>query len=148
MVVKFYKTTTPIEHANKTLSNEKSITCQTVQPCDILRPTLKLTHDASNVQYNYCYIADFGRYYSMKLKSIENNFDYFECNVDVMKTWYNDICASQGTFERCMNGDEYLPDALATQYDDTQVITKHLANAFTSGNTYVLIKGAINYIND
>lgn len=149
MIVKFYKCSQGEEHANKVLTNEKSFNdCKLIQPTNILHPIIKLSHNADNVFYNYCYIPDFGRYYFMKLDSIENGIDYFRCDVDTLKSWYSDIANSNATITRCVTGDDYIVDNLAIQKDAVSVVSTHLGNAFTSGNTYVLIKGCINYIND
>lgn len=149
MIVKFYKNTQSEEHANKTLSSEKVYNdCKLLQPTNILHPIIKLAHNPNNVLYNYCYIPDFSRYYYMKLDSIENGIDYFKCDVDSMKSWYNDICGSRGTITRCATGDDFITDNRAIQKDEIQISCKKIGTAFSSGNTFVLVKGCINYVNE
>lgn len=149
MIVKFYKCSQSDEHANKTIYSEKTYNdCSLLQPTNILHPIIKLAHNSDNVLYNYCYIPDFHRYYFMKLDSIENGIDYFRCDVDVMKSWYSDICGSNGTITRCQLGDDYITDNRATQKDNVDIYCKKLGKAFNSGNSYILIKGCINYVNE
>ena len=149
MVVKFYKCSQSEEHANKVLTNEKSFNdCKLIQPTNILHPIIKLSHNADNVFYNYCYIPDFGRYYFMKLDSIENGIDYFRCDVDTLKSWYNDITNSNATITRCATGDDFITDNRAIQKDEIQISCKKIGTAFTSGNTFILVKGCINYVNE
>ena len=71
---------------------------------------IESTADLSNV--NYAYIADFGRYYNVRQGSAPvNNMWRFDCDVDVLMTYKNEIGALKGVVSRNKdNYDMYLKD--------------------------------------
>lgn len=148
MNIILYNVTDDNRKINKTLG--AGLTVQNVkplQPCSVINPTLKLTHNAQYMTYNYCYIQDFGGYYYINSKTFDNGFMMLGLTKDVLMSYKNDILSSSARVVRCAGGDPFLPDNMATQRDGVTVVSKHLGNAFTSGNTYIMIKGAINYVN-
>jgi len=148
MNIILYNVTDDNRKINKSLG--VGLTVQNVkplQPCSVINPTLKLAHNATYMAYNYCYIQDFGGYYYINSKTLDNGFLMLGLTKDVLMSYKSDILGSSGRVVRCASGDPFLPDNMATQRDGVTVVSKHLGNAFTSGNTYIMIKGAINYVN-
>lgn len=120
---------------------------QPLAPCSLMSPSIKLTYNVSYMAHNYCYIADFGGYYYINNKTLDNGFLILSLTRDVLMSNKSAILSSKATITRCARGDDFMVDNMAIQKDEIRTYTKHLGNAFTSGNTYVLIKGAINYVN-
>lgn len=148
MNITLYQMTDDSRKINKSLGT--GLTIQNVKPldpCTIMNPVIKLSHNATYMSYNYCHIPDFGGYYYINNKTLENGFIFLSLTRDVLMSNAGAILSSKATITRCANGDDYMVDNMAIQKDEIKTVVKHLGNAFTSGNTYVLIKGAINYVN-
>lgn len=65
------------------------------------------------VAYNYCYIPKLGRYYFITNISTENGLCIYECKCDVLKSFADDILASEQLLSRAEQSslrDVYLRD--------------------------------------
>lgn len=141
MIVNAYNINLKLNSLDKTLTTPTQINCSIKEPCDILNPVLMLKRNASNLQYNYFYIADFGRYY-FATKPIETDgpVDYLSLHCDVLKTWKSDILASNGTATRSNFYNKNIPESLALTVPQETIQYRKLSSAL-SGNTYILIVG-------
>lgn len=89
MTVKLAKTISENECLVKELTDEKDIECVMVNT-DINHPVLKLKSE--NVDYNYCYIEYFHRYYFVnKPEGRNGEHILLNCNVDVLMSYKDEL---------------------------------------------------------
>lgn len=102
---------------------------------------IESTTDLSNV--NYAYIQDFGRYYNVRQGSAPvNNMWRFDCDVDVLMTYKNEIGALSGVISRNRdNYDLYLEDPrIPSSIKRNTTLKKFPSTPFSrSGNLSTLI---------
>ena len=63
MVIKLYNTSSEKNRLSKVLTGEVDITGYFNEDTDVLNPAITVGYNTSLLSKNYCYIADFGRYY-------------------------------------------------------------------------------------
>lgn len=104
MIVKFYK------NSSDNIVADKAITLISEKQCVLSGNNIKETpqiiteYDANIVNANYCYIADFGRYYFISPHELLSGGRVaFNCKTDLLKTCLSDVRASVGTATRTGN---------------------------------------------
>lgn len=76
---------------------------------NIKNPTIKLKTDTTLLEYNYCYIPDFKRYYFINDVTIEtDNIMTIELRVDVLESFKNDILNSNASIKKYSVDSNYL----------------------------------------
>lgn len=117
MTITFYKTTSPKQQVNKSLTNATNLNVQLKTPTDMLKPIIILG-GVDLTSYNYCYIPDFNRYYYISNATTEyNNISGRECSVDVLMSHSNEIKQLNAIVERQQNFyNLYLPDLRIPNY--------------------------------
>lgn len=111
--IRLYKTNNLVNDMNKTLTNE--IVCRGLwqDETSILKPTFKIQMNESVlVDYNYCYIPRFHRYYFIVDKMpFEGIYCLLSLDVDPIESWKNDIANSTQIIGRQeYDFNLYLPD--------------------------------------
>lgn len=111
----------------------------------LMNPTLILEESISNIKNaNYCYIADFGRYYYIKEKTCDANGIYtLSLAVDVLMSFKNSILNQSGIVSRQANVyNMYLPGSvpcetrpLVTTVKMTQIST----GGFSTQSAYYVL---------
>lgn len=93
MTIRLYKTIDQKEKLNKTLTNEKTVTGTLKTKMSIIKPSILLHSSNINfLNYNYCYIVDFDRYYFIDDIIIEtNNLFELKLSEDVIMSFNADI---------------------------------------------------------
>ena len=87
MVIDFYRNTAPKNRLYRTLTGHLTATGNIKAPSDILNPTIEMSYNAYHVNINYCYIADFGRYYFIENYIIDGDTVILKLHVDVLYTY-------------------------------------------------------------
>lgn len=84
------------------------------EPCGFLNPSLKLTLDTFNFEWNYCYIPDFSRYYYVEETTIlARNLCQVDVSVDALGSFRAEILASSQYVLRAAQGyDEDIIDMM------------------------------------
>lgn len=78
--------------------------CNLLVPCDIHKPILQIQKWAKWGSVNYAYIPDLNRYYFIRKESmITGNRIEYELEVDVLKTYANEILGISAYIERQEN---------------------------------------------
>lgn len=147
MTIKLYHNDSDKRTVSKTLSNEGSLAGATIiDDTSILAPRLKVRDNGIiMVQYNYCYIADFKRYYYITDITVSNGYIYIDCKVDVLMSYAAEIRACSGIIKRQESKcNYYLDDEKYKSYEYSRIQTKLFPNGFTTNSFVLTIAGGGN----
>lgn len=96
--------------------------------------------DALNV--NYLHVPSFGRYYYTRAPiSVTTGIVRFECKVDTLMSFANEIKANIGIVRRSENMNAfnlYINDGSLVAYQNPHILTEPFPNGF-SGHSYILL---------
>lgn len=144
MTIKLYHNDSDKRTVSKTLTNEGALASAVIiDDTSILSPRLKVRDNGIiMVQYNYCYIADFKRYYYITDITVSNGYILIDCKVDVLMSYANEIKACSGVIKRQASlCNYYLDDEKYRAYEYSRIQTKIFPNGFTSFNFVLAIGG-------
>lgn len=113
-------------------------------PSGVLNPTIQLDigQDGNPTAYNYCYIAEFDRYYWVSNWRWENRLWTAECKVDSMASWKNNIGSYTAYVSRAASAynlrmvDNYYP-AKAQNTHEANIIESPFTD-FSHGGCYIV----------
>lgn len=109
--VKLYKNSSGNDYFNKALSGETTVTCDFKAPIDVENPTIYISATNAYDGYNYCYIAEFGRYYYMKCIGGTSQTLTFQCESDPLMSFKAQIKSCPAVIARNpWHFDLYVPD--------------------------------------
>lgn len=87
--------------------------CVLIDETSLMAPTFKLEIGSNPIAKNYCYVADFDRYYFIEDVTSNQGFWYITCKEDVMASYRGTIGASSHYVLRAASAyDEYITDAM------------------------------------
>ena len=141
MNVIFYNNTSNPHVMSKAISQIGSFNCNVKEPNDVERPEIYLAHDDSIDHANYCYIADFGRYYYCKALPQLGQTMRFTCESDPLMSFRSGILASPAVISRNpWHFDLYVPDPkLPIEARSAGAVLKFPGTHFSgSNNSYIL----------
>lgn len=144
MTIKLYHNDSDKRTVNKTLTNEGSLAGATIiDDTTILNPRLKVRDNGIiMVQYNYCYIADFKRYYYITNITVSNGYIIIDCKVDVLMSYANEIKACNAVIKRQQSlCNYYLDDPLYQSYEYSRIQVKTFNNVFNNYNFVLTVSG-------
>ena len=142
MTITLYHNDSDKRTVNKTLTNAGALSgAVIIDDTSILSPRLKVRDNGIiAVQYNYCYIADFKRYYYITDITVSNGYIYIDCKVDVLMSYANEIKACTGVLARQENiWSGYLDDSenYTNQYNNVSL--KAFNSPFSKTLSYILL---------
>lgn len=141
MNVIFYNATFNRRQVVKTLPSGTTLSNLSIKDaCDVHDPVIRLGHDASHMNFNYAYIADFGRYYYVDPPELEGKEDIFYLHVDVLMSFAADIDNAVGIATRSQYYNKNIADNLVVPLESEKISYRKLSAAITGG-TYVAIIG-------
>ena len=109
--VKIYINSSAPDYFDKVLSGETTIQCDFKSPVDVENPTIYVSATDAYDKYNYCYIAEFGRFYFMKCIGGNSQTLTFQCQSDPLMSFKAQIRACPAVISRNpWHWDLYLPD--------------------------------------
>lgn len=129
------------DYLDKALSGGTTINCDFKQPIDIENPTIYISATDAYDKYNYCYIAEFGRYYWMKPVGGNGQTITYSCESDPLMSFKSQIRACPCVVARNpWHFDLYLPDSKLPIETRTATATIKFPNDPFSGdnNCYIL----------
>lgn len=92
LILNLLKTTDDIRVCAKTVIPVATITATPTEKINILNPSFIVEYKANLLTANYCYISELNRYYYITSHTLEKgNRLIFNCEVDVLKTYYEQI---------------------------------------------------------
>lgn len=144
MTITLYHNNSDKRTVTKNLSNAGALQdAVIIDDTSILQPRLKVRDNGIIMtQYNYCYIADFKRYYYITDIIVSNGYIYIDCKVDVLMSYKDEIRALTGVIKRQQNlCNYYLDDEKYRSYEYSRIQTKLFPNGFTSFNFVLAIGG-------
>lgn len=139
MNINIYSTSDDKKVLNKSLVFIKSVNVKIKESCDKLNPILIMKK--SNLEFNYIYIPDWGRYYFAQTPTYNKGIMSVQCNVDVLMSYRYSI---KNLFA-LVNRQEFvfspyvLDQMLLTRCDKT-IVTQNVGvvGESTSGYKYYL----------
>lgn len=141
MQVIFYNNTSNPHVMSKAIAQIGSFDCNVKEPNDVERPEIYLAHDDSIDHANYCYIADFGRYYYCKALPQLGQTMRFTCESDPLMSFRSGILASPAVISRNpWHFDLYVPDPkLPIEARSAGAVLKFPGTHFSgANNSYIL----------
>lgn len=151
MTVTFYKCSNDPRQIPKSFTGDLSKSCEVIEPFNIENPTLKLNYDTSLIGYSMAKIHLGSRTYVYNVNpnyTVRNGIMFVVLNMSYIDTYASEVLNSQGRITRSGSSTEkYLQDDLCTQYMNDQLICKKIGRGFTSGSTFIWVKG-ITYLDD
>lgn len=139
--VVIYMNSSGDDYLDKALSGGTTINCDFKQPIDIENPTIYVSATDAFDKYNYCYIAEFGRYYWMKPVGGNGQTITYSCESDPLMSFKSQIRACPCVVARNpWHFDLYLPDNKMPIETRTATATIKFPNDPFSGdhNCYIL----------
>lgn len=102
--------------------------CQLKQPSSVVNPVFILSQSSFSVNYNFCYIPDWGRWYTID-DAVYMTGQRVEVTLscDYLATWRSNISGYTAYVERCADSDYY----------DTTVEDNYLSNSTTIANSQI-----------
>ena len=90
--ISLFKTASENNRVIKVLTDEKQLSGELRNQTSVLNPTIRI-ESADNISgYNYCYIAEFGRYYYITdIVSVRTNCWVISLRCDVLMSYKNEI---------------------------------------------------------
>lgn len=140
--ITLYNNNSPVEKIGKSLSSGLDITgCVLKEATSILRPVVRILTSEDITQYNYMYIAEFGRYYFIDdIVSVNNNKWEISAHVDVLQTYANKIISQSVILNKQeLKGNKYLNDGSFISQVNEFNTSYNFANGFNTSGTFILI---------
>lgn len=142
MVVKFYYSQSDDRQINKVLTGETSFEGVPRGDVDIMTPVIRF--DSSDImRFNYCYIPEFQRYYSVRSINVyrEGLYDV-SLEVDVLMSFRNHILKLECIVDKqaqSRNGDEYIDDGSLVTDNIMFNRVYNFSSGFNSTPEFILI---------
>lgn len=143
MTITVYKISDDRRVVNKTLGTSvATLTAVFKNDADILYPVLEVAYNASVLTANYLYIDTLHRYYYIKNIKLDRQRLFLECEVDVLKSYYNEIKNLSCVVSRQENNfNTYLNDGVWRNLQPKEVITLPFTQSFYRPCNFVMTVG-------
>ena len=146
MNITFYKNSSEKEKIGKSLSSGLTLSGNLRDECSITSPSI-LVEATSLVDYNYCYIPEFKRYYFISdIVSVRNNLWRVSLKCDVLESFKSDILKLSCIVDKQQNQsyNNNIDDGSYINRADSFVEIANYQNGFNSSGEFILITaGAI-----
>lgn len=142
MNVTFYYNQSDDRYINKMLTSGPSITGTLIEETSIMEPSI--IFDSSVIlRYNYCYIQEFQRYYSIKeISSYRTGLWRVDMSCDVLMSFRSDISQLKAVVNKQAGrdiGNEYIDDNSLVCENQLFSTVYNFPNGFNDEATYILI---------
>ena len=146
MQIEFYKNSSEKNKIGKFLSSVLTLNGNLRDECSITSPSI-LVEATSLVDYNYCYIPEFKRYYFISdITSVRNNLWRVSLKCDVLESFKKDILNLSCIVDKQQNQNysNNIDDGSYINRADSFVEIANYQNGFNSSGEFILITaGAI-----
>ena len=146
MNITFYKNSSEKEKIGKSLSSGLTLSGNLRDECSITSPSI-LVEATSLVDYNYCYIPEFKRYYFISdIVSVRNNLWRVSLKCDVLESFKSDILNSSCIVNKQQNQSysNNIDDGSYINRVDNFIEIANYQDGFNSNGEFILLTaGAI-----
>ena len=147
MQIKFYKNSSEKNKIGKSLSSELTLNGNLRDECSITSPSI-LVEATSLVDYNYCYIPEFKRYYFISdITSVRNNLWRVSLKCDVLESFKSGILNSSCIVDKQSSSGKsnslFDDGSYINEIDTFNEIAKFQSGFNESGEFILLTAGAI-----
>ena len=146
MNITFYKNSSEKEKIGKSLSSGLTLSGNLRDECSITSPSI-LVEATSLVDYNYCYIPEFKRYYFISdIISVRNNLWRVSLKCDVLESFKSDILNSSCIVNKQQNQSysNNIDDGSYINRVDNFIEIANYQNGFNADGEFILLTaGAI-----
>ena len=146
MNITFYKNSSEKEKIGKSLSSGLTLSGNLRDECSITSPSI-LVEATSLVDYNYCYIPKFKRYYFISdIVSVRNNLWRVSLKCDVLESFKSDILNSSCIVNKQQNQSysNNIDDGSYINRVDSFIEIANYQNGFNADGEFILLTaGAI-----
>lgn len=146
MNITFYKNSSEKEKIGKSLSSGLTLSGNLRDECSITSPSI-LVEATSLVDYNYCYIPEFKRYYFISdIVSVRNNLWRVSLKCDVLESFKSDILNSSCIINKQQNQSysNNIDDGSYINRVDSFIEIANYQNGFNADGEFILLTaGAI-----
>lgn len=146
MEIIFYQNKSDDREVDKTLVTVSTLSaCEMKRDCSILNPVFLVSGSVGIfADVNYCYVADFMRYYYVTdVQTAGNGMTQITCRVDVLMSWKDAILDNQAIIARQENEfNLMLDDSEFRTYSNPIIVTKNFPSGF-SNPCYVLTAAGV-----
>lgn len=159
MQVTLYNNLSDPRKMNKNIQTISTVNCKLLEPTDMLNPSITLELTPHNINANYLYIPDFGRYYYIIDMIIETKERIrFDCKVDVLMTYKDNISQTDFIVTRSSMKEVYnmylndprmgsqqnkqIQQKVMKKYDSLGAEVDNEFDFYGTNNCYVLTAGA------
>lgn len=114
MIVVFGNCTDDPRKLDKTINTVFTAQCNVYGSCSIIKPVLTLRYDPLIKNCNYCYIQEWGRYYTIGEPTVDNGKQmYINATVDALYSFAEDIknCSATCIRNEGIGAPTYVPDS-------------------------------------
>ena len=142
MKVTFYYNQSDSRVINKTLTEGSTLSGELKSESSVMTPEILFDNDEV-LRYNYCYIHEFQRYYSIEnVTSVRTGLWNVSMSCDVLMSFRGDILnlravVSKQTLSEI--GDEYIDDKSLVAENQLFSTVYNFDNGFNDEGTYILI---------
>lgn len=119
-------------------------TCTMLDETSLMNPTFKLSIATNPIGNNYCYVADFNRYYFIKDISTYQNFWYISCECDVLASFKTEI--GLGSHYVLRSASDYDGDIIDNVYPAKMTATETREVIMTGYTDPFLRSGGYSYV--
>lgn len=138
MQIKFFNTSSENNRIGKTLEDETTLTGSFKGEVDLQNPVLTVTTDLLN--FNYCYMPDFGRYYFIdKIEITRVGLYTIFLKIDVLETYKNAIKQLKVIVSNSAGANPYYNGYINGVDVRTEYETKMFENNFNEKGEIVLV---------
>lgn len=146
MNITFYKNSSEKNKIGKSLSSGLTLSGNLRDECSITSPSI-LVEATSLVDYNYCYIPEFKRYYFISdITSVRNNLWRVSLKCDVLESFKSDILNSSCIVKKQQNQSysNNIDDGSYINRVDNFIEIANYQNGFNADGEFILLTaGAI-----
>lgn len=145
MTITLYSNTSDKIKIDKNLTQYIQLTGTLKNETSVIDPVILLEGDLSSYKIcNYCYIAEFKRFYFINnIKSIRNGLFEISCHVDVLSTYKASIRQNKAIIRRQQDlWNLYLNDGSFRVYQNPIVMTKEFPSGFSTQEFVLAVAGA------
>lgn len=146
MQIEFYKNSSEKNKIGKSLSIGLTLSGNLRDECSITSPSI-LVEATSLVEYNYCYIPEFKRYYFISdITSVRNNLWRVSLKCDVLESFKSDILNSSCIINKQQNQSysNNIDDGSYINRVDNFIEIANYQDGFNSNGEFILLTaGAI-----